>query len=37
MLHDIGYAGYTLVEVADSPEPERFMGYYKALWEAYQS
>ncbi|MDP7239443.1 MAG: hypothetical protein QGI34_22230 [Candidatus Latescibacteria bacterium] len=37
MLHDIGYEGYTLAEIADSPEPERFMGYYKALWEAYQS
>lgn len=36
MLRDIGYDGYTLAEVADSPEPERFMGYYKALWEAYQ-
>jgi len=35
-LKDIGYDGYTLAEVADSPDPERFMGYYKSLWEAYQ-
>ena len=29
--------GYTLAEIAHSPEPERLMGYYKALWEAYQA
>ena len=36
LLKADGYAGYTLAEIAHSPEPERLMGYYKALWEAYQ-
>lgn len=31
-----GYDGYTLAEIPASPEPERLMGYYRALWEAYQ-
>jgi sugar phosphate isomerase/epimerase len=32
-----GYQGFTLAEVGQpSPEPERFMRYYRALWLAYQ-
>ncbi len=31
-----GYDGYTLAEIPASPEPERLMGYYRALWQAYQ-
>ncbi|MEO8126214.1 MAG: sugar phosphate isomerase/epimerase family protein [Bryobacteraceae bacterium] len=27
-----GYDRYTLCEAAESKEPERFLGYYKALW-----
>ena len=37
LLKADGYSGYTLAEIAHSPEPERLMGYYKALWEAYQA
>ncbi len=36
-LEQEGYNGYTLAEIPASPEPERLMGYYKALWEAYQA
>lgn len=36
MLDESGYDGFTLAEVPESPEPERFMGYYRALWQAYQ-
>jgi len=36
LLREDGYRGYTLAEIAQSPEPERLMGYYKALWQAYQ-
>ena len=32
-----GYTGFTLAEIGQpSPEPERFMKYYRALWLAYQ-
>lgn len=32
-----GYEGFTLAEIGQpSPEPERFMRYYRALWLAYQ-
>jgi sugar phosphate isomerase/epimerase len=32
-----GYQGFTLAEVGQgSPEPERFLRYYRALWLAYQ-
>lgn len=37
LLHADDYEGYTLAEIAHSPEPERLMGYYRALWEAYQA
>lgn len=35
LLKSAGYTGYTLVEIVSSPEPERLLRYYKALWEAY--
>ncbi len=35
LLREDGFDGYTLAEIAHSPEPERLMGYYRALWEAY--
>jgi len=37
LLQADGYDGYTLAEIAHSPEPERLMGYYRALWEANQA
>jgi sugar phosphate isomerase/epimerase len=36
LLTDQGYDGYTLAEIASSPEPERLLGYYRALWLACQ-
>jgi sugar phosphate isomerase/epimerase len=33
LLRASGYNRYTLCEVAESKEPERFMRYYKALWQ----
>jgi sugar phosphate isomerase/epimerase len=33
LLRDAGYSRYTLAEVAESKEPERFMPYYRKLWE----
>jgi len=32
LLNRSGYQGYTLCECAESPQPERFLRYYKALW-----
>ena len=32
LLRESGYKRYTLAEVAESKEPERFLRYYKALW-----
>lgn len=32
LLRASGYDRYTLMEVAESKEPERFMRYYRALW-----
>jgi sugar phosphate isomerase/epimerase len=32
LLRSIDYRGYTLAEVAESKEPERFLKWYKALW-----
>jgi sugar phosphate isomerase/epimerase len=37
MLRQSGYSRYTLAEVAESKEPDRFMLYYKALWENLNS
>lgn len=36
LLKGIGYDGYTLAEIPASPEPERLLNYYRALWKAYQ-
>jgi sugar phosphate isomerase/epimerase len=33
LLRASGYKRYTLCEVAESKEPERFLSYYKALWD----
>jgi sugar phosphate isomerase/epimerase len=33
LLRDSGYQRYTLAEVAESKEPQRFLQYYKALWQ----
>ncbi|HEY1339825.1 MAG TPA: sugar phosphate isomerase/epimerase family protein [Bryobacteraceae bacterium] len=33
LLRASGYDRYTLCEVAESKEPERFLRYYKALWQ----
>ena len=37
LLRQSGYKRYTLAEVAESKEPERFMRYYKALWRELNS
>jgi sugar phosphate isomerase/epimerase len=34
LLKAEGYDGYTLAEIPDSPEPERLLHYYRALWKA---
>ena len=33
LLRETGYDRYTLAEVPQSKEPERFLKYYKSLWE----
>ena len=33
LLKESGYSRYTLAEVAESKETDRFMSYYRALWE----
>jgi sugar phosphate isomerase/epimerase len=35
LLKASGYDGFTLAEIPDSPEPERLLKYYRALWESY--
>ncbi|MCC7493529.1 MAG: TIM barrel protein [Fimbriimonadaceae bacterium] len=35
-LSAVGYDGFTLAEIPESPEPLRLMRYYRALWEALQ-
>ena len=37
LLRESGYSRYTLAEVTESKEPDRFMPYYKALWENLNS
>ena len=37
LMRESGYQRYTLAEVAESKEPERFLRYYKALWTELQS
>lgn len=32
LLKEHGYQGYCLAEIPESPEPERLMKYYRALW-----
>lgn len=34
LLKESGYQGFCLAEIAESPEPERIMRYYKAVWDA---
>jgi sugar phosphate isomerase/epimerase len=36
LLAQSGYERYTLAEVPESPEPDRFLEYYRALWEEMQ-
>jgi len=36
LLEQAGYQGFTLAEIPASPDPERVLRYYKALWDAYQ-
>lgn len=36
LLTKQGYTGYTLAEIPDSPDPERVLRYFRALWLAYQ-
>jgi len=37
LLRESGYSRYTLAEVDESKETDRFMRYYKALWEQLNS
>jgi sugar phosphate isomerase/epimerase len=36
LLSKQGYDGFTLAEMPDSPDPDRVLRYYRALWMAYQ-
>jgi sugar phosphate isomerase/epimerase len=36
LLEKSGYDGFTLAEIPESSDPERVLGYFKALWLAYQ-
>jgi sugar phosphate isomerase/epimerase len=36
LLDAQGYDGYTLAEIPESPDPERVLKYFRALWLAYQ-
>jgi sugar phosphate isomerase/epimerase len=35
LLKSIEYRGYCCAEIQESPDPIRLMGYYSALWDAY--
>ncbi len=35
LLKGIGYEGYCLAEIQFNPEPERFMKYYRSLFDLY--
>jgi len=35
LLKEINYTGFCLAEIAYNPEPERFMRYYKTLFDLY--
>ena len=34
LLKESGYQGFCLAEIPDSPEPERILKYYRAVWDA---
>jgi len=36
LLTRSGYQGYTLAEIPESPDPDRVLRYFRALWLAYQ-
>ncbi len=36
LLTTHGYQGYTLAEIPESPDPDRVLRYFRALWLAYQ-
>jgi sugar phosphate isomerase/epimerase len=36
LLASQDYNGYTLAEIPESPDPERVLRYFRALWLAYQ-
>lgn len=36
-LNGLGYAGFCLAEIPDSPDPVRVMRYFRALWLAHQA
>jgi sugar phosphate isomerase/epimerase len=36
LLDAQGFQGFTLAEIPDSPDPERVLRYFRALWLAYQ-
>lgn len=35
LLKGIGYERFTLAEIAGSPDPDRVLRYYRALWKEY--
>lgn len=37
LMRESGYDRYSLAEVPQSPEPDRFLRYYRALWELLSS
>jgi hypothetical protein len=36
LLKAQNYEGFTLAEIPESPDPERVLRYFRALWLAYQ-
>jgi len=36
LLAASGYQGYTLAEIPESPDPDRVLRYFRALWASYQ-
>jgi sugar phosphate isomerase/epimerase len=36
LLDKQGFDGYTLAEIPESPDPDRVLRYFRALWLAYQ-
>ena len=36
LLDAQGFQGFTLAEIPESPDPERVLRYFRALWLAYQ-